>query len=105
VTAKTTNYSVLTGDSGVVFDNTGAGAEVDFTLPTAAAGLTYTFYVDAAQIVKVIAGASTTIRLGGTVSASAGNVQCAVTGGNVTLIAISSTQWVALDYTGAWTIT
>lgn len=105
VTAKTSNYTVLSGDSGTVFTNTGAGGTVVLTLPTAAAGLTYTAYVDAGQTVQFTAGASTTIRLGGTASASAGNITNNVAGGCVTLVAISTTQWIAIGYTGTWTVT
>lgn len=105
VVTKTGNYSVVSGDSGTVFDTTGASAEVDFTLPTAAAGLWYTFHCDAAQTMKIIAGASTTIRLGGAVSASAGNVSVATVGYNITLVAIDTTHWIALRYVGTWTVT
>lgn len=104
VSSKTTGYSVLSGDSGTFFDNSAASGSVSFTLPTASAGLWYTFYVDAVQTVTVTAGASTTIRLGGTISASAGNVTAGTAGTSVTLIAISSTAWVAYDYTGTWTV-
>lgn len=106
ITAKTADFTVTTATTGtVVFTNTGAGGAVVFTLPTAAAGLTYTFYVDAAQTLEVLAGASTTIRVGGNVSGAAGNITNAVLGGSVTLVAISTTQWVAVCATGTWTTT
>lgn len=103
VTAKATAYTVLTGDSGVVFTNTGAAGSVTFTLPTAAAGLTYTFYTDATQNVVLQAGASTTIRIGNNVSSSAGTLTNGVIGGTVTIVAISTTQWVAYCSLGTWT--
>lgn len=102
VTAKTGNYSVLSGDAGVVFTNTGAAGTVIFTLPTAASGLNYTFYVDAVHVVEVLAGASTTIQLGGSISSSAGNFQAGTSGYCVTVVAISTTQWVATAITGNW---
>lgn len=106
VTAKTTNYSIAAAtDSNTLFTNTGAAGEVDFTLPTAVAGQTYTFYVDVAQTLKVIAGASTTIRVAGSVSASAGNITNSTIGGCVRLTAISSTKWIAEYVTGTWTVT
>jgi hypothetical protein len=55
--------------------------------------------------VQVTAAASTTIRLGGSVSAAAGNITNATTGGCVTIIAIDSTHWVAISLTGSWTVT
>ena len=104
VTAKTTSYSVLSGDSGTFFTNTGAAGTVNFTLPTASAGFWCSVYTDAVQTVTITAPASTTIKMGGTTSASAGNVTNAVAGNCITLIAISSTQYVAIGYTGSWTV-
>lgn len=106
--SKTSNYTVLVGESGIIFDNTGASAEVDFTLPTAAAGnkgLRYTFIVVAAQTLKVIAGASTKIAIGASNSGTAGNISNATAFGSVTLEAVSATQWVATSSTGTWTVT
>lgn len=105
VSIKTANYPIVVNDSGTVFSNAGAGGEVDFTLPTAAAGLTYTFIVEAAQTLKVIAGAATTIRLAGSVSAAAGNITNATIGGTVRLTATSATTWVAEYFQGTWTVT
>ena len=104
VTAKTGNYSVVSGDSGTFFDNTGAAGAVNFTLPTPSAGLWFSFYTDSIQTVTVTAPASTTIKLGGSTSAAAGNVTNATGGTCVTLIGISSTQYVATGYTGTWTV-
>jgi hypothetical protein len=102
---KTSNYTVLSADKGCFFTNAGAAGEVDFTLPTAVAGLHYTFYVMANQVLKVIAGASTSIRIAGSNSAAAGNITNSTIGGSVTLVAVSSTQWVARDTQGTWTVT
>lgn len=104
ITAKTAGYNVLSGDSQTVFTNTGASGSVTFTLPTASAGLEYFFYIDAVQTVVVTAPASTTIRLGGTASATAGNVTAGAAGNMVHIIAISSTQYVTLGYNGTWTV-
>ena len=104
VTAKTGNYSVLAADTQTFFTNTGAAGAVNFTLPTAAAGLTFEFYIDAAQTVTVTAGASTTIRVGASVTAAAGNVSANTVGNRIRLVAISATQWVG-DSTGTWTFT
>ena len=105
VTAKTSNYTVLNTDTGTTFTNTGAAGTVNFTLPTAAAGLWYTFYRDADFTVQATAAASTTIRVAGSVSASAGNVTLDAVGSSVTLIAISTTQWIAFSSTGTLTVT
>lgn len=104
VVAKTANYTVLAADLNNFFTNAGASGTVNFTLPTAAAGLVYTFYVDAAQTVTITAGASTTIRIAGSVSASAGNITTNTVGNCVTLQAISTTKWVAQSSVGSWTV-
>lgn len=103
VTAQTSNYTVVANDSNTFFTNAGATGTVVFTLPTASAGLTYTFYIDATQTLQVTAGASTTIRSGSSVTSSAGNVSASTQGNVIRIVAISSTQWVAESITGTWT--
>lgn len=107
---KTSNYTVTALDSGTIFDNIGAAGAVTNTLPTAARGLFYEFYVDAAQTVTIVAGASTTIRYGATVTASAGNITSNAQGSIVRIVAISTTQWIVeflnetlISVTGPWT--
>lgn len=107
---KTSNYTVTALDSGTIFDNIGAAGAVTNTLPTAARGLFYEFYVDAAQTVTIVAGASTTIRYGATVTASAGNITSNAQGSIVRIVAISTTQWIVeflnetlVSVTGPWT--
>jgi hypothetical protein len=104
IIAETGNYSPGNADSGTTYTNTGASGEVDGTLPTAAVGLVYTFYVDAAQTHKIVAGASTTITVAGTTSASAGNITSNTPGTSVKLKAISTTHWVAMEVVGSWTV-
>lgn len=110
VAAKTTNYGVSGADSFAYFTNTGAVAEVDFTLPTCAAGLNYSFYVDAAQIVKIVATGGARIRNAGTVGAANGNAQDTTTGSLATIICIGNSsldaalEWVLEKAAGTWTI-
>lgn len=40
---KTSNYEILASETGTVFNNTGAGGDVNFTLPSAQAGLYFMF--------------------------------------------------------------
>lgn len=55
---KTADYTVLTSDNNIMFDNRGAGAGVNFTLPTTPYSyLRYGFYVIADQAVTVTAAA------------------------------------------------
>lgn len=51
---KTANYSIVATDNFTHFDNTGAGAEVDLTLPAIANGYQFTFRCTAAQILKAL---------------------------------------------------
>ena len=98
--------SVTAAQSGDAFTNEGAGAEVNHNLPTAAAGLIYTFIVQAAQNLRVTAAAGDTIRIAGSVSAAAGNIVNATVGGTVTILAINATEWVAVAApNGTWTVT
>jgi hypothetical protein len=103
--SKTANYTVLAADAGTQFDNIGAAGEVDFTLPAAAAGLRYGFTCAVNQTLKIIAGASTTIANGATISAAAGNASANAKYAHLELEAVSATEWVANCATGTWTIT
>lgn len=103
VTARTADLMVTAAASNTFYTNTGASGTVNFTLPTAAAGLTYTFYIDAAQTLTIIAGASTTIRSGSSVTTTAGNVTANTQGNLIRIVATSTTQWVAESITGTWT--
>lgn len=51
---KTANYTIVATDNYSHFDNTGAAAEVDFTLPAIANGYQFSFRVMASQVLKVI---------------------------------------------------
>jgi hypothetical protein len=105
VIAKTSNYTASSTDGNTFFTNTGATGEVDFTLPTAAAGLTYSFYVDALHTVKVICPGSATIQLAGSVTSAGGNAVNSTTGSSLTLVCVtsgSSGKWVAQSSNGKW---
>lgn len=55
---KTANYTVVAGtDNDTLFTTTGAGGEVDFTLPAPAVGNRFRFYNTVDQVMKVIAPA------------------------------------------------
>jgi hypothetical protein len=105
VVAKTAaNNSVLVHDTSNTFTNTGAAGTVNFTLPTPIIGLEYTFYIDVPLTLTVTAASSTTIRLAGSVSVSAGNVTSNTVGNTITVRAISATQWVVVAHEGTWTV-
>ncbi len=106
VDAKTVAYAINAfNDQGRTFTNEGAAAIVVFTLPTAVAGQSYTFIVQDADLLRVVAAAGDTIRLGSSVSAAAGNVESTAIGDVVELIAINATEWIARSVIGTWTVT
>ena len=89
-----------------VLTNEGATAENYHTLPTAVAGYTFTFVVQDADGMRITAAAGDTIRpiAGTAASATAGFIRCATQGAFITLVAINSTEWVAIGSAGTWTI-
>jgi hypothetical protein len=97
-------------DGGTTFTNEGAGGLQDITLPTASANTTtgcyvYSFIVQSANGLRVIASAGDTIRIGTSVSAAAGNIQSTNVGSAVRLHCINATEWVAESVVGSWTVT
>lgn len=80
------------------------GIQVE-NLPTAALGLVFTYYVQDADGFQINAAAGDTIRLSGSVSATAGSISSTSVGSAVTLNAINDTEWVASFVTGTWVIT
>lgn len=98
-------YTVLTTDTNTAFTNSGASGEVNFNLPTAAAGLNYKFIVMTAQNLRVTATGAATISLNNTTSAANGNVVNNTPFGTIELLATSSSKWVVLNNEGTWTVT
>lgn len=108
VAAKTqavSPYSVSNVENWTVFTNEGATAQVVFNLPTAVAGYTYEFIVQDADGIQVVASSGDTIRLGTSVSASAGNATSTTIGSAVILTCINATEWIAESIVGTWIVT
>ena len=106
VTAQASTPLTLTSsDSGKVYTNEGASAQIVFNLPTAAADLNYTFIIQDTDGIQVVAASGDTIRVAGSVSAAAGNIAATTVGNTVQIVAINATEWVATYYVGTWTVT
>lgn len=105
VTARTADLALTHSNSFGVYTNEGAAGTVNFTLPTAAAGMEYEFYVLAAQTLQITAAAGDTIRIGANVTATAGNVTNNVIGGYLKIIALNATEWASAAPVGTWTVT
>lgn len=97
-------YSVLATESRTAFDNTGSTGAVVFTLPTAAADLSYTFTCTDTDGITITANTGDTIRIAGSVTATAGSIASTVIGSSVRLIAVDATQWIAVSLVGTFTI-
>lgn len=106
VTAQSSTPLTLTSsDSGKLYTNEGAAAQIVFNLPTAAAGLEFSFVIQDADGIQVVAASGDTIRVAGSVSAAAGNIAATTIGNTVHLKAINATEWIAVSYVGTWTVT
>lgn len=98
--------NLLTADeSGKVFSNEGSGAKNYHTLPEARAGLVFTFIVQDADGIRIVAAAGDTIRHAATVSGPAGFAEATTIGNVITLRAINGTEWIAESVIGSWTVT
>lgn len=97
--------TLINNDIGALFTNSGASGRADFSLPGAVAGYRVGFTCSDANGIRVIAGASDTIRLGTTVSASAGRIDSTDVGSTVWLTCVDATEWRADTVTGIWTVT
>jgi hypothetical protein len=105
VTAQaSTPLSLTANDSGKVYTNEGASAQIVFNLPTAAAGLDFTFIVQDADGIQVVAASGDTIRIAASATPAAGNISTTTVGNTVKLVAINATEWVAVYYVGTWTV-
>lgn len=104
VTPVTTTATPASTDSGTTFSNEGDGDGATVTLPTAIAGLQFTFVVQAAQTLTITANSGDTIRIGSSVTAAAGSITCSTVGSAITLQAINATEWFAVAAVGSWTI-
>jgi len=95
---------LLASESGKVITNKGVAAQGYQTLPTARAGLEFTFICDDANGLRITAAASDTISHAATTSAAAGYIANAAAGSFVRLVAIDAVKWVVIGSAGTWTV-
>jgi len=96
VIVKATSYTITAAECNgrFAFSNEGAGGLVTLTLPTAVANYSVKFIVQNVNGIKVAPGASDTIRLGA--SSSATGIQSTTVGATVDLICINATEWIGV---------
>lgn len=105
VIEHTSSQSILSEESFTIFTNKGAGGSITLSLPTAAAGLEYTFVIMETQTLVIDAAAGDTIQIAGSTSAASGNISAATQGHTVTIVAMDATEWIAHSVIGTWTVT
>jgi hypothetical protein len=97
VLARTTDLTLTTVESGILYTNTGAGGQVIFTLPAATltnnVGAMYGFCVRAAQNIRIQATGTDVINL--PAAASAG-------GGRIDSNTVRSVVWLFVSAAGFW---
>lgn len=93
--------------SNSIITNASATGATYVTLPTLSAasdvGMIYTFTVVAAYELRIVAGTGDTLTAGSYTSAAAGSISSSASGDSITFVAVSTSQWVAVDGAGAWT--
>ena len=106
IETKTAAYTLVAGDSGKIFENTGAAAEVIITLPASpTVGFNATISCLDADLIRFQAQGTHTIRSGSVVSAAAGYAQCMQIGAKISLLYIASAQWIITSAVGQINIT
>lgn len=101
--STSTPLALSADDSGTIYTNNGATGIVTFNLPSAAAGITYTFATSEALRINVVAASGDQIVHSGQTaddSIRSGNAE----GASITLVAIDATSWVVTAAMGSWTV-
>lgn len=104
--AFTTSGSTLTAiESGKTLVLTPAGSDVNFTLPTASLGLTYTFVHagGTANYITVTPQSTDTIEFAGTMAAGDKLKSGAATADSLTVISYTANKWAISAINGTWT--
>lgn len=101
--AKIVNYTVLPGDCGVFFNNSGAAGTQTNTLPAATAGLQFAFTQVTAQNICVRAAGTDTIRNVGQVTSAGGGIFVNTVGAHIDVFCPVAGQWWITRTNTPWT--
>ena len=100
VVSKAESYTQLNVETGSLYANIGAGAGYTWTLPAAATGLRYCYYLAVTQIITISPAAADLIHH---LTNSAGDrITNTVAGDTLCLTAIDDVNWVPSNETGNW---
>jgi len=101
--SSATPLALSADDSGTVYTNSGAAGIVTFNLPSAAAGITYTFAASEALRIDVAASSGDQIVHSG--QAADDSIRSgSAAGDSITLVALDATSWVVTAAMGSWTV-
>ena len=102
VTSGTTG-DLSGGDSGGIYNNDGAAALTEFTLPTAEKGLNYSFMVTNANGIKIhVNNTSDRIYVGTSSGILGGYVESSGVGSIIKLIGADDVNWYGTEMEGSW---
>lgn len=100
IISKTASYTLTVAESGSIATNVGASAGFTWTLPAAAAGLNYCYYLAVTQIITISPASGDLIHH--LTNAANNRITNTVLGETLCLTAIDSVIWVPSDETGSW---
>ena len=96
-------HAIAASESGTVLTNAGSNGADAWTLPSAAIGLEYIFVVMAAQEMRITPAGGDVINIDGTAADAAEYWTANAVGETLHLVAVDTTNWIAISFTGTWT--
>lgn len=100
VISKAASYTLLAAESGSLCSNVGASGALSWTLPTAATGLNYCFYVGPTQPITLVVGAADMVHH--LTNAAGDRVMNGTAGSSFCITAIDSVLWIPSQEVGTW---
>lgn len=73
-------------------------------LPSAVAGMNYTFFIRSSDGLRIVANTGDSIRVLGTISSSGGYIESSTVGDFIKLVAVDVDTWLAVSIGGTWTV-
>ena len=104
----TANKTLKTTQTGITVTNLGAAGEVSITLPQntlGISGLSYTFFVAAAQTFNVLSGAAGAFYINGAKGADSATLTSATIGDAMTVTSDGNGDWIVEASAGQWGVT
>ena len=100
IVSQSASYTLAITESGSLAINIGAAGEITWTLPAAAAGLHYCFYIAPTQNITIVVGAADQIHH--LTNAAGDRLQNGTAGDSICLTAIDIVYWIPTGEEGTW---